>query len=146
MSIENPTNKPPFKKVLIIEDNEIDRFVAKRMLEKRFFCEEVVLIESAPKALSYLKSLEYMPEELPQFIFLDIRMPEMDGFGFLEEYEKLPTGVKTNCIMLMLSSSLDAFDHERAAKNPYINRFLNKPLNTDDIDELLKVFEYMKGK
>ena len=48
--------------------------------------------------------------------------------------------------MLMLSSSLDAFDHERAAKNPYINRFLNKPLNTDDIDELLKVFEYMKGK
>ncbi len=144
--MEAEPEKPYFKRVLVIDDSEIDRYIAQRRLQNQLFCEEVVLKESAPLALEYLRSLEATPELLPQFIFLDIRMPEMDGFGFLEEYEKLPTGVKTNCIMLMLSSSLDAFDHERAAKNPYINRFLNKPLNTDDIDELLKVFEYMKGK
>ncbi len=136
MSIEKPSNKPPFKKALIIDDNEIDRFVAKRMLEKRFFCEEVVLIESAPKALSYLKSMEHTPEELPQFIFLDIRMPEMDGFGFLDEYEKLPASLRSHCIMLMLSSSLDASDHERALKSPYVKRFINKPLDSQNIESL----------
>jgi len=138
--METDTGKPYFKRVLIIDDNEIDRYIAQRRLENQLFCEEVILMESAPLALEYLRSLENTPELLPQFIFLDIRMPEMDGFGFLEEYQNLSDKVKVNCIMLMLSSSLDEYDHQRASESPYINRFINKPLNAEDIDKLLRDF------
>lgn len=129
--------KPPFKRILIIEDNETDRYIARRMIQKYHFSEDTVVKESAPKALEYLKSLLKSPESMPQLIFLDIRMPEMDGFGFLDEYAKLPENIKTNCVILMLSSSLNKEDHQLAEKSPYVNRFLNKPLNM----EKMKIIE-----
>ncbi len=128
--------KPFFQRVLVIDDNETDRYIAKRMIQKHQFAEEVKTIESAPKALQYLFSLENTPELLPQFIFLDIRMPEMDGFEFLIEYEKLPETVKSNCIIMMLSTSLDRTDNDRAQSCAYINRFLNKPLNLEKMKML----------
>ncbi len=128
---------PPFKKILIIEDNETDRYIAKRMIQKYHFSEETIIKESAPKALEYLLSIFNIPESMPQLIFLDIRMPEMDGFGFLEEYAKFPVTIKTNCVILMLSSSLNEDDYRLAESSPYVKRFLNKPLNI----EKMKIIE-----
>jgi CheY-like chemotaxis protein len=130
------TYKPLFKRVLVIDDNETDRYIAKRMISKYQFAEETIVMESAPKALDYLLSLKETPELLPEFIFLDIRMPEMDGFEFLQEYEKLPEAVRINCVILMLSTSLDKTDHERASSSKYINRFLNKPLDKEKMEML----------
>ncbi|HNQ12853.1 MAG TPA: response regulator [Bacteroidia bacterium] len=136
------TQKPFFKKILVIDDSETDRYIAKRMFEKYHFAEELVLKESAMKALEYLKSLEETPEELPKYIFLDIRMPEVDGFGFLEEYSKLPDCVKSNCVIMMLSTSLDPNDHEKANTNPYVFQFMNKPLDKHKMDQLEGQFKH----
>jgi CheY-like chemotaxis protein len=125
-----------FKKVLIIDDSETDRYVAKRMIEKYKFSHEIVVQESATNALLYLQSIEITPEELPEFIFLDIRMPEMDGFGFLEEFKKLSDTTKAKCTIVMLSTSLDAEDLERAKSNPLVNRFVNKPLDKEKMETL----------
>jgi CheY-like chemotaxis protein len=126
-----------FKKVMVVDDNEIDRYIANRNITKYAFAEEVVTMESSRAALNYLASLKDTPDQLPQLIFLDIRMPEIDGFGFLEEYEKLPDTVKQNCIIMMLTTSLNPTDHERANNNPYVNRFLNKPLDKEKIESLI---------
>jgi CheY-like chemotaxis protein len=134
------TGKPFFKKVLVIDDSETDRYIAKRMLEKYQFCKEVIVQESAPKALQYLRSLEHTTNELPEFILLDIRMPQMDGFEFLDEYAKLPESVKTNCVIMMLSTSLDPHDHQRAESSIYINRFFNKPFSKENIEMLEKEY------
>ena len=124
---------PRYKKIMIIDDNEIDRYIAARNIKKYGFAEEVVLKESANAAIEYLEALGATDEEHPQLIFLDIRMPEKDGFGFLEEYEKLDESIKKNCIIMMLSTSLNPDDHERAKNNKYVSKFLNKPLDKEKL-------------
>lgn len=129
--------KPTYKKVMIIDDNATDRYIATRNLQKYLFAEEIVAKESAKNALQYLESLAGTSEQLPQLIFLDIRMPEIDGFGFLEEYEKLPETVKSTCLIMMLSTSLNPHDLERAKNCKYVNGFLNKPLDKEKIQMLI---------
>jgi CheY-like chemotaxis protein len=120
---------PMYKKVMVIDDNEIDLFVAEYILEKHSFSEKVVCVPSARQALDYLVSFEATPDDLPDLIFLDINMPIMSGFDFLEEYEKLSESIRKHCIIMMLTTSLNENDREKAASNRYICSFLNKPLD-----------------
>lgn len=122
---------------MVIDDNHIDRYLAEVYMKMTSFAKEVVLKDSARSALKYLESLAGTPEELPQLIFLDIRMPEMNGFEFLDVYENLPEIVKQRCIIMMLTSSLDADDDVRASRNKFVNRFMHKPLNKTKLEELL---------
>ncbi len=135
MSTEN--KKTIYNRVMIIDDTYVDRYVAERNILKYGISKEVVSKESAKAGLEYLKSCESNPGLLPELIFLDIRMPEMDGFGFLTEYEKLPEAIKGNCVVMMLSTSLNPEDHDRVKGNKYVSRFLNKPLDKEKIDILL---------
>jgi CheY-like chemotaxis protein len=134
--MQQDNQEPAFRKVLIIDDTHMDRYVAERTIRKYHFAEEVVTKESARIALNYLKELTATPELLPDFIFLDIRMPEIDGFGFLTEYSKLPEVVRLKCIIVMLSSSLSPEDHLKAASNSFVNRFLQKPLSQEQLAEI----------
>lgn len=136
--MEPTAEKPFFKKILVIDDNATDRYIAKRMAEKYHFAEEIVLHESAPDALEYIASLEHTPELLPQFIFLDINMPIMNGYEFLDEYAKLSETIKANCIIMMVTTSLHPNDLKRAESNPLVIRFLNKPIDR----EKLKMIEH----
>jgi len=129
--------KSPFKKVMIIDDNHIDRYLAETMIKMASFAEETVMKESARSALEYLASHANNPEDLPQLIFLDIKMPEIDGFAFLEMYEKLPDAVQQRCIIMMLTSSLDIEDQERALNNKFVSQFLNKPLSKVKLEALI---------
>ena len=127
---------PKYKKVMIIDDTYVDRYIAERNIKKYCFAEEVISKESASGALEYLVSLTNTPEELPQLIFLDIRMPEIDGFGFLSEYENLPEHIQKNCIIMMVSTSLDPEDHHRAVTNKFVKKFLSKPLDKKKLKDI----------
>jgi CheY-like chemotaxis protein len=136
--MDNINDSPLYKRVMVIDDNLVDRYVARRNLLKYSFAEEIIEKGSANMALEFLRSLEGSGELLPQFIFLDIRMPEMDGFDFLEEYQKLSDSIKLNCVVIMLSTSLNPNDIERVKMNKYVKRFINKPLDKGKIALLLE--------
>lgn len=125
------------KIVMVIDDNQIDLYIAEMVMATTHFAEKVICVSSAKEALAWLTPLYEFPDELPELIFLDINMPEMTGFDFLDEYRHLPENIRKKCIIMMLTTSLDQNDRKQAEENQYVTRFLNKPLDRDKIALLM---------
>ena len=121
-------NSYKFDRVLLIDDNDIDNFINERMITTNHFSKAVTVKNSGEAALQFLRD-NTDKDILPEVIFLDLNMPVMDGFAFLIEFEKLPDPVKNNCKVIVLSSSISPEDINRASTNPFVVKYVNKPLN-----------------
>ncbi|MDB5007575.1 MAG: hypothetical protein JWQ84_272 [Mucilaginibacter sp.] len=122
-----------FKTCLLIDDNYIDNFVTRKILEGGNFAEQIIVVRSATEAITSLKNGTVKPD----VIFLDVRMPLMSGFEFLEEYDKIEMDMdKKDIKIFMLSSSLDPLDMRKSSDNKYITQFIHKPLTQKALEEL----------
>jgi CheY-like chemotaxis protein len=120
-----------FNTCLLIDDNYIDNFVTRKILEAGNFAHSIVVVRSATEAISSLSNGAIKPD----VIFLDVRMPLMGGFEFLEEFDKINID-KSGIKIFMLSSSLDPLDLRRSSDNKYITQFIHKPLTQKALEEL----------
>jgi CheY-like chemotaxis protein len=127
-----PVKTYKYKKVMVIDDSEIDRYIAEQVIRRSNFAQEVVIQESPVEALNILRAITD-PGDVPGLVFVDIRMPEMEGFEFLEKFEELSDVIKNNCRIAIISSSADANDHKKAYANKYVRCFIDKPISMDTI-------------
>jgi CheY-like chemotaxis protein len=118
--------------VMLIDDNEIDIFINKRLLEFNNFSRNILSACSGREALELLKN----NQNLPDVIFLDLNMPVIDGFRFLKELTTLPDGVKGSVQVVVLSSSENKKDIRRASSNPVVVEYIAKPLTHEKIKDL----------
>jgi len=118
-----------YKSVMLVDDNPMDNLVNRQLIESAGFAMKVNKYETARDTLEFLKNAS--ADELPEIIFLDIIMPGMDGFQFLDEFEKLGEGVTKKCRVILLSTSDSFKDLNRANKNRLVKKFLNKPLTIE---------------
>ena len=127
--------------ILLIEDDEATNFI-NQMVIKRLDCADHVHISwNGADALDYLKGcVERATAEQPELILLDINMPGLNGWEFLDEYEKLKPEEKGKIIVVMLTTSLNPEDRHRASLNPCVAGFKNKPLTPALMTEILKQY------
>ncbi len=135
----NSTKK--YHAVMLIDDNEIDNLINQKMIEASSISEHIFIHSGARSAIEFLKNVEKLAKGpiglyLPELIFLDIDMPLMDGFQFLDEFEKLSDSIKEHCKIIMLTSSLNPQDMNKAKKNKFVMKYLNKPLTQDNLKKL----------
>lgn len=126
-------------KAVLIDDSDIDLFIQRRFLEVYNFSQQLVLYRSAEEALNWLKMLNGEPP--PDVIFLDLNMPDVDGFSFLENFDTLPESVKEKAKIVVLTSSNNKKDKEQAFANKNVIQFITKPLKQSDIEDLKKRFK-----
>ncbi len=122
--------------VMLVDDNETDNFISKRIIEITKFSRRVEAKNSGKTALDYLKENQNDPENLPSLIFLDINMPIVDGFVFLYEFEKFNELVRNKCKVIILSSSDNKRDIDKIVNNNHVIKFITKPLTEVALDEI----------
>ncbi len=128
------------KSVMLIDDNDIDNFINEKMIKSCCFSENVYVHTSVTSALEFLKnlsSIQNIPDELvPNYIFLDINMPILDGFHFLQEFNNLGYAFIPKIKIVMLTTSLNPCDLEKTKEYKNVIAYLYKPLVQTDIEKL----------
>lgn len=132
-------NSIPDLRVILIDDNEIDLLLHEKLIDLQQISKTVLSFVSANKALEFLSSNITLPKIPPTIILLDIQMPEMDGFEFLQAFDSYPQKIKSQCHIVMVSSSLDYGDITRTNANPMVVRLLRKPLLAKDLKETVAI-------
>jgi two-component system, NarL family, nitrate/nitrite response regulator NarL len=125
------------EKAMLIDDSDIDLFIQRRFLEVYDFSDTLVLYKSAQDALNVLQTSK---EAAPDVIFLDLNMPEVDGFTFLQRFKAIQK--KTRIVVLTSSNSNQ--DRALAFTHPNVIQFITKPLKQTDIEELRNMFTAIK--
>jgi response regulator RpfG family c-di-GMP phosphodiesterase len=128
------------KRILIIDDNEIDNLISQKVIKDANLTEQVSVCESGNSALSYLsKSMNDNPAMVPDLILLDLNMPLMDGWDFLQELDKI-NYKNDNSKIFILTCSIDRRDISKAQRDPRVTEFISKPLTADKVKLLQKEY------
>lgn len=123
-----------FQTVFLVDDNEVDLFVQKRFIEMKQFAGNIVTFSSPSKALEALTS---NPTHIPGILFLDLNMPMLNGFEFLERVRESSQDLFNRLRVVVLTSSNSQMDRDRAFSFSNVIRFIPKPLTAQGLDELL---------
>lgn len=124
--------------VCLIDDDNIYQFTARKIIESTGVAKQIQSFYNGEEAISFFKDEENQhPEALPDVIFLDINMPIMNGWEFLEEYNNVRSNLPKQIVVYMVSSSIDDNDFRKSKEYKSVSDFIIKPVNRIKFLELI---------
>ncbi len=129
--------KNKLKRILLVDDDEPTNFLNRMVIEELECTEEIITVTSGERALEYLTTQSDGQYPQPDLIFLDINMPGMNGWEFLEEYKNIEDFQKGNITVVMLTTSVNPSDLEKAQAISGIKKFMHKPLTEEHVVEVI---------
>lgn len=126
--------------ILLVDDDYGTNLYHQIVIEDGNFANQIIIKNNAIAALDYLKSPFSGKTPRPDIIFLDINMPRMTGWEFLEEYKNLPEDQRAKNVIVMLSTSSNPDDLKRATDNPLISEYRSKPLSDELLEEVIEKY------
>lgn len=131
----------------VVDDDKIFTYLLKRIIEKAKIAREIIFFENGRDAIDYLTSHKEDALKLPQLILLDINMPILDGWQFLNEYGKLKPDVPQPISICMMSSSSEVEDYDRAMDSGHVMDYLQKPVQIPSLKEVTdRVLSFLGSK
>lgn len=121
----------------IIDDDAIFVYGTKKIMQKIDFCDEILVFNNGQEAMDGLKLMAAQNKKLPSVIFLDINMPIMDGWEFLEDFVKIPNNNRENVTIYIISSSIDPIDIQKVQLYGLVNNYILKPIRIVDLEKVL---------
>lgn len=136
ISIFDWMNTFKYKNVLLIDDSYIDNLINRKILDNSNYAESIIVIESPREAYKFIRDSLLEGNDLPEVIFLDLRMPVMNGFEFLKALLELPDLKPGQIKIYVLTSSLDPKDIRKVKENQFVSKFIGKPLTNQILEEI----------
>jgi CheY-like chemotaxis protein len=125
-----------YKTALLIDDNPVDNYISESLMKRMGFAKDIVTHQSGTEALIFLENIANEEDSIPDIIFLDIRMPVMQGYEFLAEYAKLPDSITQRSKVVILSNNIDLVEDKNYVEHPFVSAILQKPLNQNQLKSL----------
>lgn len=126
--------------VLLVDDDEINNFISIKLIKKALINSDITACLNGKFAIDELSVIQRNnPDKLPDYILLDINMPIMNGWEFLDEYKRLNIDPLAKTQIYIISSSVFSNDINKARSYPLVKDFISKPLNVEKIKELFRV-------
>lgn len=125
-----------FKSILLIEDDPITVMVCDRIIKMTVFCDNVQTKENGQDGIDCVNEIIQQKHELPDIIFLDINMPVMNGWDFLEAFEKIKHQLVKMPRVFILSSTVDPEDYKKAEQFSAVEGFISKPLTQEHLQNI----------
>jgi CheY-like chemotaxis protein len=132
--------KQKLKTILLVDDDQATNFLHKMVIKKTDCTDEVHIELNGESAIKYIATMQDGKYPSPDLIFLDINMPRMNGWAFLEAYEKLRQEMKSKAVIVMLTTSLNPEDMEQAKKFKEISAFKSKPMTQHMLRDIIEKY------
>ncbi|MDQ3535908.1 MAG: response regulator [Bacteroidota bacterium] len=128
-----------FNRIMLVDDDDVSNYLTQGLIQKMEFSGELSVYKNGDEALNYIRDCMFHHDtaECPELVLLDINMPIMDGFEFLEEFEKLQKNHNKDIPVIILTTSGYKFDVQKA-KSYKVAGYINKPLTIDKLQEVMR--------
>ncbi len=130
---------PTLKLTCIIDDDTVYIKLVKKLLQLKKLCDNIIVFKNGKEALDYFNQENLETQQLPELILLDLNMPVMNGWEFLEKYNQIKSKLGLKPSLYVVSSSIDPMDSEKAKNIDSVQDYISKPISLKTFETICNV-------